>query len=149
VTDSFGTNRLGVSVTYTMKCVPSVPVTTSFSLSLTNRCHATMHAVMLLPKHFNELTWPYVSCRILYSRCYRHDYGIIWRAWLFWEVSTLKNTSRFIAYVIHSRTKNFRKSFFIIANLIFLSLSPVNYISRNIYKLWIQFVIACYIRFAQ
>jgi len=31
VTDSFGTNRLDVSVTYTMKCVPAVPVTSSFS----------------------------------------------------------------------------------------------------------------------
>jgi len=31
MTDSFETNRLDVSVTYTMKCVPAVPVTSSFS----------------------------------------------------------------------------------------------------------------------
>lgn len=65
MTDSFRTNHSDVSVTYTMRCVPDVPVGRLFlppcqTLSLTNRCRATAHAVMLLPKHFNELTWPHV-----------------------------------------------------------------------------------------
>jgi len=46
------------------------------TLSLTNRCRATAHAVMLLPKHFNELTWPHVSRHVVSClRCCRHDYG--------------------------------------------------------------------------
>lgn len=78
------------------------------TLSLTNRCRAAEHAVMLLPKHFNELTWPYVSCRFcirdvtdtitirLPGKC---DYRI------YQGLGTLFKTSRFMAYAIHSRTK--------------------------------------------
>lgn len=69
-TDSFGTNRADVSVTYTIKCVPTCPRWPALplpcqTLSLTNRCRATVRAVTLLPKHFNELTWTHVSRHVV------------------------------------------------------------------------------------
>lgn len=78
MTDSLRTNRSDVSVTYTMRCVADVPVDRLFllqTLSLTNRCRATAHAVMLLPKHFNELTWHVFRHVVSCLRCCMRDYG--------------------------------------------------------------------------
>lgn len=80
MTDSFRTNHSDVSVTYTMMRAwrsrwPALPPPFQ-TLSLTNRCRATAHAVMLLPKHFNELTWPHVFRHVVSClRCCRRDYG--------------------------------------------------------------------------